>query len=79
LRQLRDLDDSRVYDDPDELRTLQTAVIQGLKDFEFGLRRELGALDLEKLFLSGSDEVPDGYRELVEEYYRSLSEDEGGS
>jgi len=27
-----------------------------------------------RLFLSGSSEVPPGYRELVEQYYRELSE-----
>jgi hypothetical protein len=32
----------------------------------------LGA-ERERLFLSGTDEVPEGYRKLVEEYYRALS------
>ncbi|MDH3733735.1 MAG: hypothetical protein OEU54_09385, partial [Gemmatimonadota bacterium] len=61
------------FDDPEELQRLQEAVIQGLKDFEFALRRDLGA-EIERLFLSGSDDVPPEYRALVEEYYRSLSE-----
>ena len=37
------------------------------------LRRKIEGGDKEQLFLSGSAEVPTGYRELVEEYYRSLS------
>ena len=48
------------------------SVIQGLKDFEFALRRDLGA-EIERLFLSGSDDVPPEYREMVEKYYESLS------
>ena len=61
------------FDDPEEIARLQDAVIRGLKDFEFGLRRGLTA-EIERLFLSGSDDVPPAYRRLVEEYYRALSE-----
>ena len=74
IRGLRALDDQRVYADAAELERLQTAIVEGLKEFEFGLRRELEGPAADKLFLSGGDEVPEGYRELVEEYYRSLSE-----
>jgi hypothetical protein len=41
--------------------------------FEFALRRELSGSDPEKLRLSGSEEVPEGWRSLVEEYYRTLA------
>jgi hypothetical protein len=41
--------------------------------FEYALRRELEGTGVEKLRLSGSAEVPQGWRRLVEEYYRSLS------
>ena len=74
IRGLRALDNQRVYADAAELERLQTTVVEGLKEFEFGLRRELEGPAADKLFLSGGDEVPEGYRELVEEYYRSLSE-----
>ncbi|MGH7541834.1 MAG: hypothetical protein ACRELC_12625, partial [Gemmatimonadota bacterium] len=72
IESLRRLEEG-TFDDPEELRRLQDAVLSGLKDFEFGLRRGLGA-EIERLFLSGSDEVPPEYRALVEEYYRALSE-----
>ena len=62
------------FDDPEELAALQADVLRGLKDFEFALRRELGS-QIERFFLSGSDDVPEEYRELVEAYYRALSED----
>ncbi len=61
------------FDDPEEVARLQADVLRGLKDFEFALRRELGA-QVERFFLSGSDDVPPEYRDLVEAYYRSLSE-----
>jgi hypothetical protein len=61
------------FDDPEEIERLEDQVLRGLKDFEFTLRRGLTP-ELERLFLSGSDDVPAEYRELVEEYYRSLSE-----
>ena len=57
---------------------LESAVIQGLKEFEFNLRRQLQLDGDQRLFLSGSDAVPDGYRELVEEYYRELARRRGG-
>lgn len=72
---LRALDDQRVYGDAEEIARLQSSVIRGLKEFEYALRRQLDAGE-EQLFLSGSDEVPEGYREMVEEYYKALA---GGS
>lgn len=63
----------RTFDDPEEVARLQADVLRGLKDFEFALRRDIGA-QVERFFLSGSDDVPVQYRELVEAYYRSLSE-----
>jgi hypothetical protein len=47
-------------------------VAEGLKRFEYGLRRRAGA-DTDRVLLSGSGEVPPEFRRLVEEYYRSLS------
>ena len=29
--------------------------------------------EADRLLLAGSDEVPEGFREMVEEYYRALS------
>ena len=79
IARLRELDDSRVYEDMDEIERLQDAVLLGLKDFEFSLRRQVVGPEADRLFLSGSEEVPEEYRELVEQYYRSLSEDDGSS
>ena len=72
IRQLQQLDDSRVYQDAEEIMRLQTFVLDELKRFEYRLRREVD-VENEDLFLASSDEVPPGFRDLIEEYYRALS------
>jgi hypothetical protein len=72
LRALRELDDDRVFKDAAELERLQAFVSEGMKRFEYMLRRKAEAKDGE-VVLSGSDEVPEQFRALVEQYYRSLS------
>lgn len=72
LRSLRQLQDDRVYQDVSELARLQSFITEGLKRFEFGLRRQVDA-SADAVVLSGSDEVPEEFRKLVEQYYRSLS------
>jgi len=44
-----------------------------LKQLEFGLRRELEGESQDRVFISGSDDVPRGFEDLVDEYYRALS------
>jgi hypothetical protein len=74
IEQLGQLDNRRAYADPRGIAELQAQIIQGLKEFEYVLRRQLVGDDTRELLLSGSDEVPASYRELVEEYYRALAE-----
>lgn len=73
LLQMRQLDDDRVYKDAKELERLQTQVAEGLKRFEFGLRRKVEDTVVDQPSLVATDEVPRGFRDLVDEYYRSLS------
>ncbi|MDH3479619.1 MAG: hypothetical protein OEO20_15080, partial [Gemmatimonadota bacterium] len=73
LRGLGTLQNRGTLGDPRGLAQLQAEIIAGLKEFEFALRRELAGTDEERLFLSGSDDVPEAYRKLVEEYYKALS------
>jgi len=68
---LRELEDDRVYQNVSELMRLQTAVAEGLKRFEFALRRKVEG-DANKAALSSADNVPTEFRPLVEQYYRSL-------
>ena len=72
LGDLRNLERPGALDDPATLASLQEAVIAGLKEFEFALRRQLGARESGEGITAGGD-VPPRYRALVEEYYRSLS------
>ena len=51
-----------------ELARLQAAVSDGLRRFEFGLRRQLDG-EAKDVLLSGSDDVPAEFKSLVEEYY----------
>ena len=72
LRNLRRLEDERAYQDVEELARLQTQVSEGMKRFEYGLRRKIEGAG-NQVLLSGSDEVPEQFRKLVEQYYKSLS------
>jgi hypothetical protein len=71
--QMRELEGRGPGGDPTDMAALQSAVLQGLKEFEFSLRRQIEGADRERLVLGGSEEVPAGYRKLVEEYYKSLA------
>jgi hypothetical protein len=73
IRGLRRFADEQVYREPRGLARLVGSVVEGLKSAEFALRREIEGPDREKLFLSGSQDLPPGWQRLVEEYYRSLS------
>ncbi len=72
LRSLGRLDNQGEIGTPRGLDQLKDAIIPGLKEFEYALRRQLEGPE-QQLFLSGSDEVPAEYRKLVEEYYKALS------
>ena len=76
LRGLRQLDDAGMYQNPEALTRLQSAVTENIKRFEYTLRRRLDA-NANQVFLSGNDDVPEQYRKLVEQYYRSLSKPGG--
>jgi hypothetical protein len=57
---------------PQGMAQLRDAVIPGLKELEFRLRRDVLREDGE-VVAAGSDEVPARYRRLVEAYFRDLS------
>jgi hypothetical protein len=72
LKGLRKLDDESPYANPEALARLEQSVTDNIKRFEYTLRRRLDA-NASQVFLSGTDDVPEQYRKLVEQYYRSLS------
>tara|TARA_Y100000782_G_scaffold114262_1_gene149798 strand:- start:2263 stop:5748 length:3486 start_codon:yes stop_codon:yes gene_type:complete len=79
IQALREFDDQRIYADANEIARLQTFVNENLKRFEYRLRRENEGGNTNPLFLAGSDEVPSGFRDLIEEYFRRLSQEEPSS
>jgi hypothetical protein len=62
LREMRRFEDPRVYGEPRGLAELVASVVQGLKAAEFAMRREVEGPDREKLFLSGTQDLPPGGR-----------------
>ncbi|MFL5582406.1 MAG: DUF4175 family protein [Gemmatimonadaceae bacterium] len=73
IERMRQLERSGTFDDPRTAAQLHAAVLEGLKSFEFSLRRAVEGAERDRLVLGGSEEVPPGYRQLVEEYYRALA------
>ncbi|MEM7353011.1 MAG: hypothetical protein AAF657_19600 [Acidobacteriota bacterium] len=58
---------------PENLAALESDVVQGLKEFEYGLRRQLTADRDQRLLQVADDEVPEGYEEMVDRYYKALA------
>ncbi len=73
---MRDFRIRGINQDPLALESLRDDIVEGLKQFEYRLWREIEGEDENRLYLAGADEVPAGYRDLVEEYFTSLAEDE---
>jgi hypothetical protein len=74
VRAMRGFEDEKIYGEPRGLANLVASVIDGLKSAEFALRRDLEGPEREKLSRSGTPDLPAGWQRLVEEYYRSLSQ-----
>jgi Domain of unknown function (DUF4175) len=74
VRRLGRLDARGMIGTPQGLDELSQAIVQGLKDYEFALRRQLLGADAPAPVLTPGEDVPAQYRALVEEYYRRLSE-----
>jgi hypothetical protein len=70
---IRRLEERGVWSDPAQAAAMQAAVLESLKRLEFSLRREVEGAPEERATLQGSDDVPDGYRKLVEQYYKALA------
>ncbi len=70
---LEDLRGARPWGNLPELERLQNELREGLQRLEFRLRREVEGDGSDRAVLRGSDEVPEGFRGLVEEYFRALS------
>ena len=78
MDQLRALERSGRFGDPQGLAILEEELIARLKEFEFTLWRALDPTAGSGPALGAGARVPPEYRELVEEYYRALAR-QGGS
>ena len=72
LKQLKGLTSDQVFKDPAQFERLQAAAADAVKRFEFNLRRRT-ELKGNEVLLSGDGDVPEEFRKLVEQYYKSLS------
>ncbi len=81
LEAMEGLQREGTYANPAQVADLQEEILEALKRLEFGLRREVEGTAERRAALAGSDDVPDAYRKLVEDYYRKLagSGREGGT
>ena len=73
LDRMRDFRIRGLNQDPLALESLRDDIVAGLKQFEYRLWREIEGGDEDRLYLAGADEVPAGYRDLVEEYFTNLA------
>ena len=78
MEAMDELRDAETYGDLPQIALLQERIRENLKRVEFLLRRELEGESAGRAALSGSDEVPEGFRRLVEEYFRNLARRGGG-
>jgi hypothetical protein len=72
------LQDPANYGDLPQIAALQEQIRENLRRLEFRLRREVEGEGAGQAALTGSDEVPEGFRSLVEEYFRNLARRGGG-
>jgi hypothetical protein len=67
------LGDPRTYGDLPQIELLQERIRESLKRVEFLLRREVEGESAGRAALTGTDDVPTGFRKLVDEYFKNLA------
>ena len=70
---LRGLNPERLTGDPRGMEILEAEVLDTLRQLEFELRRALTGGSGADVLTGSDDRAPEGYRDLVEEYFRALS------
>ena len=70
---LETLQDPEAYGDLPQIELLQGQIRENLRRVEFLLRREVEGESAGRAALTGTDEVPTGFRKMVEEYFKNLA------
>ncbi|MCJ7630250.1 MAG: hypothetical protein MUO50_17895, partial [Longimicrobiales bacterium] len=78
IEALEALQDPDVYGDLPQIALLQAQIRENMKRVEFLLRREVEGESAGRAALTGTDEVPAGFRRMVEEYFKNLARGGGG-
>jgi len=74
---LERLADPSIFNDIPQVAALQQSLRESLGRLEFTLRREVEGEQSDRAALTGSGEIPNDFRRLVEEYYRALARGNG--
>jgi len=73
------MDTDQAFMDPQSLAALQANALEKLKNVEFDIRKKADGPENTTLSLSGSDEVPAGFRDQIAEYWRALNKKQTAS
>ena len=73
IARLGALDGAAVLGDEKALQRLRAGMIEAMQAFEFALRRKIGTAETSGPVLGGGEGVPAQYREMVNEYFKSLA------
>ena len=72
-REMRELALERIFSDPEEIARLKSKIVHGFQQLELEINRALDREGENLVWLFQEEEVPPVFRERVEEYYRTLS------
>ena len=76
VKALRELGGDKALNNPKGLQELYSAALDKFKALDFAIRKRLDTSN-EALYLSGSEDVPESFRTLIQEYYRQLAKKGG--
>ena len=76
VKALQQLGNEKNLQNPTGLQELYATAVQKFKVLEFEIRKRVDTN--QQLYLSGSEDVPPAFKNLIEEYYRQLVKKGGG-
>lgn len=77
MKALQALSNEKNLKNPTGLQELYQTAVQKFKLLEFEIRKRVDTSN-DQLFLSGSEDVPPAFKELIAEYYKALVKKGGG-